>query len=62
MKTGGFKELSDVLYGGKVVAADFKTMPGTRSDLSMDELANSLLNSLVRSGIVVSGELVNKNK
>jgi hypothetical protein len=57
-----FDELSKVLFGGDVVATDFKTMPGPATNLSRDHLANSLLESMKRVGLVKGGELVNQDR
>lgn len=57
-----FDELSKVLFGGEVIATDFKTMPGPATNLSRDHLANSLLKSLKRVGLVKDGKLVNQDQ
>jgi hypothetical protein len=50
--------LATVLFEGQHKVSDFKTMPGTRADLSQDELAVSLLRSMERMGLVKDGQLV----
>lgn len=57
-----FERLSKVLFGGNRVAADFKTMPGTGASYSRDELAQELLDSLERVGLVKDGQLVRLNQ
>lgn len=57
-----FDELSKVLFEGDVIASDFKTMPGTGANLSRDEMANSLLESMRRVGLVQKGKLVDPNR
>jgi hypothetical protein len=57
-----FEKLSKVLFAGDVVATDFKTMPGTGSNLSRDQLAKSLLDSMQRVGLVRDGKLVDPNQ
>lgn len=53
-----FDELARFLFEGDVVATDFKTMPGTGADLSRDQMAKSLLESMKRVGLVRDGKLV----
>ena len=57
-----FDELSKVLFEGKIVASDFKTMPGTGTNLSRDQMAKSLLESMERMGIIRDGALVDLNR
>lgn len=57
-----FDELAKVLFDGDVVATDFKTMPGTGADLSRDQMAKSLLESMTRVGLVRDGKLVNPDR
>jgi hypothetical protein len=57
-----FDELSRVLFEGDVVATDFKTMPGTGENLSRDEMADELLRSMNRVGLVKDGKLVDPPK
>ena len=54
-----FEKLSQVLFGGKSIATDFKTMPGTEARFTRDELAASLLESMERVGLIEDGQLVN---
>jgi hypothetical protein len=56
-----FDKLSAILFEGEEVATDFKTMPGT-DDLSRDEIAKSLLESMERMGVIRDGVLVNLNR
>jgi hypothetical protein len=53
-----FDELSSVLFDGDVIATDFKTMPGTGDNLSRDQMAESLLESMKRVGLIRDGRLV----
>lgn len=62
MPMSKFDELSKVLFEGDVIATDFKTMPGTAADLGRDHLANSLLESMKRVGLVKDGKLVNQDQ
>jgi hypothetical protein len=55
-----FDDLAKALFEGKVAAGDFKTMPGTSPDMSRDEAARHLLESMKRMGLIVDGQLVNK--
>jgi hypothetical protein len=55
-----FDQLASILFEGDVKAPDFKTMPGTATNVSRDELARSLLESMQRMGLVVDGKLTNK--
>ncbi len=55
-----FDQLAKVLFEGEVVASDFKTMPGTDTTLTRDQLAKSLLESMERVGLVVGGKLVDE--
>jgi hypothetical protein len=55
-----FDQLASVLFDGPVAARDFKTMPGTETGHSRDVLANSLLESMQRVGLIVDGKLTNK--
>lgn len=57
-----FEKLSQVLFEGEVVASDFKTMPGTDTHLTRDQMAKSLLESMERMGIVRDGKLVDLNQ
>jgi hypothetical protein len=57
-----FDELANVLFEGDVVASDIKTMPGTGTNLSRDEMAKSLIESMRRVGLVKNGSLVDPNK
>jgi hypothetical protein len=57
-----FDELSKVLFEGEVVATDFKTMPGTGANLTRDQMAGSLLESMKRVGLVQDGKLVNQDR
>jgi hypothetical protein len=57
-----FDELSKILFEGEVVATDFKTMPGTETNLSRDQMAKSLLESMERMGIIRDGALVDLNR
>jgi hypothetical protein len=57
-----FEKLSKVLFGGDVVAADIKTMPGTEPELTRDQLAKSLLDSMQRVGLAKDGKLVDPNR
>jgi len=55
-----FEKLAKVLFDGKVVAGDFKTMPGTDPTLSRDQLSEALLSSMNRVGLIVDDQLVNE--
>lgn len=57
-----FEELAKVLFEGDSVASDIKTMPGTGTNLSRDAMANSLLESMKRVGLVNNGSLADPNK
>lgn len=61
MTQSNFHNLAHTLYEGEVRASDIKTMPGKRVDVSRDELAKSLLESMQRMGLVKDGSLVDKN-
>lgn len=56
-----FDRLAQVLFGGAEKAADFKTMPGVGSEFTRDELADELLRSMERMGLVQDGKLINPN-
>jgi hypothetical protein len=57
-----FDKLAKVLFDGDTVARDFKTMPGTSTEYSRDELAKSLLESMQRMGLIVDDKLVDPNQ
>jgi hypothetical protein len=57
-----FENLSKVLFEGDVIASDFKTMPGTGANVSRDQLAQALLESMERVGLVKNGVLVDHNQ
>jgi hypothetical protein len=57
-----FDDLSKILFEGEIIATDFKTMPGTGTSLSRDQMANSLLESMKRMGIIRDGALVDLNR
>lgn len=59
---GHFEKLAAVLFEGEVVACDFKTMPGTNTTQSRDDLAKALLESMTRMGLIVDGKLTNEIK
>jgi hypothetical protein len=54
-----FDKLAAALYDGPVKASDIKTMAGTDPSVSRDELSKTLLDSMIRMGLVVDGHLVN---
>jgi hypothetical protein len=55
-----FDKLASVLYDGHVRVSDIKCMAGTNPNVSRDELAKSLLESMHRMGLIVDGHLINK--
>ncbi len=57
-----FDRLASILFEGDVRAPDFKTMSGTATNVSRDELSRSLLESMQRMGLVVDGHLTNTIK
>ena len=50
--------LAEALFDGDIVAEDFKVMPGSHPDLSAEEAAKVLYESMQRMGIISNGHIV----
>jgi len=55
-------KLSEILFDKDVKCWDIKTMPGTEANVDSETLADELLSSLKRVGLVSDDNLVDKNK
>lgn len=53
--------LASLLFDGEHAARDFKLMPGADIDISVEEVAKELLESMHRVGVAIDGKLVNPN-
>lgn len=54
--------LSGLLFGGPVRVSNFKIVEGTSTEVSVERLALSLMESLTRTGIVRNGVLLDVNR
>jgi hypothetical protein len=61
MSKDNSEKLASILFDGNVKAGDIKIMPGSRQDLDRERVADALLSSLNRMGLVQNNTLVNKN-
>jgi len=53
--------LAEALYDGEVVADDFKVMPGSSEELSEEQSAKVLYESMRRMGVINDGRLAKVN-
>ena len=61
MAKSNFETLSEVLFDGDVKAVDVKIMPGSSENIDREVLAEEMLASMKRMGIVADGKLVDIN-
>lgn len=62
MSKSSLEALASVLYDGEVAVTDIKTLAGSGQDWSPDQLAQALMKSMERVGIIVNGAIVDKNQ
>ncbi|NIY77952.1 hypothetical protein HCZ23_00510 [Celeribacter sp. HF31] len=61
MTERAFDDLAKTLFAGENTVTDVKLMPGTKKDVSVEELSGALWQSMERMGLIKDGVLINKN-
>jgi hypothetical protein len=62
MTQTNFDTLASILFDGKTRVADFKTILGSETNVTREQLAKTLIKSMERMGLVKNGVLEDKNK